>query len=174
MRSKILSKLIFASCVRYSDREYYGLCVLSKDIDRRLPLQLQCSYRGQQGDVSQSVREKLYNPFLRGIISHTRSNSAQICLYVNGRRKSPRWNFIFRPMMINNFDTRDITSNLHSTAKTLTTLIKAQKPDVDGYTTRIWLMNLLLHSFYATYHITRPPRCTLTPQRMLLLQWLDR
>ena len=34
--SKILSKLIFASCVRYSDRAYYGLCVLIKDIGRRL------------------------------------------------------------------------------------------------------------------------------------------
>ena len=30
--SKILSKLIFASCVRYSDRACYGLCVLIKDI----------------------------------------------------------------------------------------------------------------------------------------------
>ena len=47
---------ISASCVRYSDRAYYGLCVLIKDIGRRLPLQLQCSYQGQQGDVSQSVR----------------------------------------------------------------------------------------------------------------------
>ena len=37
MRSNILSKLIFASCVWYSDRAYYGLCV----IGRRLPLQLQ-------------------------------------------------------------------------------------------------------------------------------------
>ena len=27
-----------------------------KDVGRRLPLQLQCSYQGQQGDVSQSVR----------------------------------------------------------------------------------------------------------------------
>ena len=27
-----------------------------KDIGRRLPSQLQCSYQGQQGDVSQSVR----------------------------------------------------------------------------------------------------------------------
>ena len=31
-------------------------CVLIKDIGRRLPLQLQCRYQGQQGDVSQSVR----------------------------------------------------------------------------------------------------------------------
>ena len=44
VRSKILSKLIFASCVWYSDRAYYGLCVLIKDIGQRLPLQLQCSY----------------------------------------------------------------------------------------------------------------------------------
>ena len=34
----------------------YGLCVLIKDIGRQLPLQLQCSYQGPQGDVSQSVR----------------------------------------------------------------------------------------------------------------------
>ena len=49
-------KLIFASCVWYSDRAYYWVCVLIKDIGRRLPLQLQCSYQGQQGDVSKSVR----------------------------------------------------------------------------------------------------------------------
>ena len=30
--------------------------VLIKDIGRRLSLQLQCSYQGQQGVVSQSVR----------------------------------------------------------------------------------------------------------------------
>ena len=53
VRSNILSKLIFASCVWYSDRAYDGLCVLIKDIGRRLPLQLRCSYQGQQGDVSQ-------------------------------------------------------------------------------------------------------------------------
>ena len=28
VRSNILSKLIFASCVWYSDRAHYGLCVL--------------------------------------------------------------------------------------------------------------------------------------------------
>ena len=56
MRSKISSKLIFASCVLYSDRAHYELCVLIKDIGRRLPLQLQCSYQGQQDDFSQSVR----------------------------------------------------------------------------------------------------------------------
>ena len=51
VRSKISSKLIFASCV-YSDRAYHELCVLIKDIGRRLPLQLQCSYQGRRGDVS--------------------------------------------------------------------------------------------------------------------------
>ena len=56
VRSKISSKLIFASCVWYSDRGHYELCVFIKDIGRRLPLQLQCSYQGQQGDFSQSVR----------------------------------------------------------------------------------------------------------------------
>ena len=40
---------------RFSDRAYYGLCVLIEDIGRRLPLQLQCSYQGQHGDVSQSA-----------------------------------------------------------------------------------------------------------------------
>ena len=33
-----------------------GLCGLIKGIGRRLPLQLQCSYQGQQDDFSQSVR----------------------------------------------------------------------------------------------------------------------
>ena len=37
-------------------RSHYKLCVLIKDIGRRLPLQLQCSYQGQQSDYSQSVR----------------------------------------------------------------------------------------------------------------------
>ena len=32
-------------------------CVLIKDIGRRLPLELQCSYQGQQGHVNQSVHE---------------------------------------------------------------------------------------------------------------------
>ena len=55
VRSKMLSKLIFASCVWYSDRAYYGLCVLLKGTGRRLPLEQQCSYQGQRGDVRQSV-----------------------------------------------------------------------------------------------------------------------
>ena len=69
MRSKILSTLIFASCVLYSDRTYYGLCALTKDIGRcrRLSLALQCSssYQGQQGDVSQSLRGN-YKPLCEG------------------------------------------------------------------------------------------------------------
>ena len=61
VRSKILSKLIFASCVWYSNPAYYDLCVLIMDIGRRLPLQLQqCSYQGQQGDFSQSVRVYIF------------------------------------------------------------------------------------------------------------------
>ena len=52
VRSKISSKFIFASCVCYSDRAYYELCVLIEDTGRRLPLQLQCSYQGQQGDIA--------------------------------------------------------------------------------------------------------------------------
>ena len=43
------------------------LCVLIKDIGRRLPLQLQCSYQGQQGDdVRQSVRENYKTHFWGG------------------------------------------------------------------------------------------------------------
>ena len=34
----------------------YGFSVHVKDIGRRLPLKLQCSYQGQKGDVGQSVR----------------------------------------------------------------------------------------------------------------------
>ena len=66
MRSNIWSKLIFASCVWYSDRAYYGLCVLLNDLGRRLPLQLLCSYQGQQGDVSQSVRGNYKTRFWGG------------------------------------------------------------------------------------------------------------
>ena len=66
MRSNILSKLIFASCAWYSDRAYYGLCGLIKDIGRRLPLELQCSYQGQQGDVGQSVRGNYKTRFWGG------------------------------------------------------------------------------------------------------------
>ena len=32
------------------------MCILIKDIGRRLPLQLRCSYQGQQGDDNQPVR----------------------------------------------------------------------------------------------------------------------
>ena len=59
VRSKILSKLIFFCklCVIFRLRVHHWVCVLVKDIGRRLPLELQCSlYQGQQGDVSQSVR----------------------------------------------------------------------------------------------------------------------
>ena len=67
VRSNILSKLIFSSCVWYSDRAYFGLCVLFKDtIGRRLPLQLQCSYQGQQGDVRHSMRGKYKTRFWGG------------------------------------------------------------------------------------------------------------
>ena len=66
VRSNILSKLIFASCLWYSDRAHYELCVLIKDIGRRLPLQLQCSYQGQQDDFSQSVRGNYKTRFWGG------------------------------------------------------------------------------------------------------------
>ena len=56
VRSELLWKIIFAIRVWYSDGAYYGLCVLIEDIGRRLPLHLQCSYQGLQGDVIQSVR----------------------------------------------------------------------------------------------------------------------
>ena len=43
------------------------MCVLIKNIGRRLPLDLQCSlYEGQQGDVSQSVRGNCKTRFLGG------------------------------------------------------------------------------------------------------------
>ena len=51
--SNFVSQVIFASCVRYA---YYWLCVLIKDTDRRLALQLQWSHQGQQGDFCQCVR----------------------------------------------------------------------------------------------------------------------
>ena len=59
----ISSKLIFASCVWYSNRANHGLCVLIKDIGRRLPLQLQCSHQGQRSGARQSVRGNYKNRF---------------------------------------------------------------------------------------------------------------
>ena len=44
----------------------YELCVLIKDIGRRLPLQLQCSYQGQQDDFRQSVRGNYKTRFWGG------------------------------------------------------------------------------------------------------------
>ena len=46
---------IVSPCPRntHSHPAYYGLCVLTKNIGRRLSLELQCSYQGQQGDVGQ-------------------------------------------------------------------------------------------------------------------------
>ena len=67
VRSKISSKLIFASCAWFFDRaHYYELCVLIKDIGQRLPLQLQCSYQGQHDDLSQSVRGNYKSRFWGG------------------------------------------------------------------------------------------------------------
>ena len=44
-------------CVIFRSRKLLGVCVLIKDIDRGLPLELQCSmYQGQQGDDIQSAR----------------------------------------------------------------------------------------------------------------------
>ena len=42
-------------CVILRSRVLRVVCPM-KDIGRRLPLQLQCSYQGQQRDVSRSVR----------------------------------------------------------------------------------------------------------------------
>ena len=62
MRSKISLKLIFASCVWYSDRAYHRLCVLIEDIGWRLPLELQCSsYQGQRGDVRSNITSQRRN-----------------------------------------------------------------------------------------------------------------
>ena len=43
VRSDISSKLIVARFVVYSDRVYYWMCILDKDVGQRLPLELQCS-----------------------------------------------------------------------------------------------------------------------------------
>ena len=83
----MLSKLIFASCVRYSDRAYYGLCVPIKGIGRRLPLELQCSYQGQQGDVSQSVRGNYKTRFRGGRnLTAVKGNASVYQVYPVSRR----------------------------------------------------------------------------------------
>ena len=55
-------------CVILRSRVILGVCVLSKDIRRRLPLELQqCSlYQDQQGDVNQLVRGNNTPRFLGG------------------------------------------------------------------------------------------------------------
>ena len=65
VRSKNLSKVIFASCMCYSDRALYGLCVPTENICQRLPLQLQRSYQGQQVMLV-SLFAETKNPFLSG------------------------------------------------------------------------------------------------------------
>ena len=97
MRSKISSKLIFASCVWYSDRAHYELCVLIRDLGRRLPLQLQCSYQGQQDDFSQSVRGNYKTRLWGGqnltavkvyivrCMLYTRHRAPRPCLMAKGR-----------------------------------------------------------------------------------------
>ena len=52
-------------CVILRSRVLRVVCVLIKDIGRRLPVQLQCSHQGQQGDFSQSVRGN-YKPVSEG------------------------------------------------------------------------------------------------------------
>ena len=72
VRSKILSKLIVASCVWYSDRAYYGECVLIKDIGRRLPLKQLYTTAVREWSYSVSPKEDVppsldiqrwWNPF---------------------------------------------------------------------------------------------------------------
>ena len=59
------------------------VCVLIKDIGRRLPLQLQCSYQGQQGDVNQSVRGNYKTRFWGGTKSDTAvEGNAYIYIYM--------------------------------------------------------------------------------------------
>ena len=43
VRSEISSKLVFATCVQHSDRAYYRVCALIKNIDRRLLFELACT-----------------------------------------------------------------------------------------------------------------------------------
>ena len=55
VRSKILSILIFATCVILRSRISLGVCLCQRyRLGRRLPVELQCSlHQGQQGDVNQ-------------------------------------------------------------------------------------------------------------------------
>ena len=92
VRSKILSKLIFASCVWYSDRAYWRLCVLVEDISRWLPLQqLQCSYQGQQGDVRKSVRGNYKTRFWGGQDLRAVEGNASISLSSESCESNIRW-----------------------------------------------------------------------------------
>ena len=63
---------IFASCVWYSARAYYGLCVRFKDIGRRLPLQLQCSYQSQKGDLYVCIQTSDFHSSCSSMLSSSR------------------------------------------------------------------------------------------------------
>ena len=56
-------------------------CVFSLNIyiDRRLPLQLQCSYQGQQGDVSQSMSGNYETRFSGGHNLTAVEGNASVC-----------------------------------------------------------------------------------------------
>ena len=67
MRSKILSKLSSLQAVCDTPIARITGCVSSDlGIDRRLPLEIQCSYQGHQGDACQSVRGNYMTRFLGG------------------------------------------------------------------------------------------------------------
>ena len=82
----MLSKLIFASLCDTPIARVTG-SVSSKDIGRRIPLKLQCSYQGQQGNVSQVCARKQKNPFLRGTKSDTCGRKC-----ISSSSESCKWN----------------------------------------------------------------------------------
>ena len=63
VRSKIWSRNSYLQAVCDTPIARITSCVLINYIGRRLPLQLQCSYQGQQDDFSQSVRGKYKTRF---------------------------------------------------------------------------------------------------------------
>ena len=109
IEDKISSKLICASCV-ISDRAYYWVCVLMKDIGWRLPLELHCSlYQGQQGD-NQSVRGN-YKPHTCTITITKRRNPAKFARKYSRYYTSAYAGYLVRHHMIR-IRTTSVTDSL--------------------------------------------------------------
>ena len=131
MRSKILSKSSSQAVCDTPIARITG-CVLNKDIGRRLPLELQCSYQGQHGDVSQSV---CGNPFFGeggvfkdvGAWVWSRGSGGGATQSVRGNYKSKGINLKVLEIMHTYTDIKTLISRIQTKKRRAIDLIKASR-----------------------------------------------